>query len=525
MTMFNVRSAQRALDGFHPDPSICRGPSGALYMVNSTFEYFPGLPVSVSDDGLHWRTIGDVVTRPSQFLYETMDNNLGMYAPTIRYHEGLFYVIVANVNVGTAIYTASDPVGPWSDPLEVEGWPGIDPSLLFDDDGSAYICGNEGQLPDGGYEPAGIYVAQLDVTSGRLMSGRTRICRGITGAHPEGPHLYKRSGLYYLMWAEGGTEAGHMENIARSSCVTGPYENYPGNPLVTNRSTPLPLQAVGHADCADFEADRTVMAFLATRGNDEYPSKTWLGRESYVTDFTWKDGWPDLCDQSYDCPDLLDGRFDMRAMQWITPSVDRQGRYALFADDGEVLRGLVTFESTAVKGGDALLADNRPVRSIRVQGLAQDFTLAAGPPLIGVRQPAMVCDFGFIIDEVRQLRSGSCGLAVYVNARHYFTLGLVKDGGADSGYRIEASTFNDGLLSCLGGIALTGHEGPVELRVHADQYCYRFEVAEGGHVEGLGSAPVSVLAFANAGGFTGVLLGAFVHGEGTVTFRLPQGSA
>lgn len=117
--------------------------------------------------------------------------------------------------------------------------------------------------------------------------------------------MYKRGSTYYLMWAEGGTESGHMESIARSSSPTGPYEMYPGNPLITNRSTHLTLQAIGHCDCAHFDTDRTLKVFHGTRNNDEYPAQGWLGRESFGVWFAWKDGWPDLADQSYDCP--LDG--------------------------------------------------------------------------------------------------------------------------------------------------------------------------------------------------------------------------
>ena len=163
MTLFNVTEAKRIASGFHPDPTICETPQGTYYMVNSSFEFFPGLPVFESADGEHWRRIGNAMDRESQFPYESMGNSQGIYAPTLRYHDGRYYLIVTNVNKGNMILTTDDPHNGWSDPIWVEGWPGIDPSLFFDDDGSVYICGNEGSEPDddGEREPAGICHASM----------------------------------------------------------------------------------------------------------------------------------------------------------------------------------------------------------------------------------------------------------------------------------------------------------------------------------------------------------------------------
>lgn len=193
MTLFNVTEAKRIASGFHPDPTICETPQGTYYMVNSSFEFFPGLPVFESADGEHWRRIGNAMDRESQFPYESMGNSQGIYAPTLRYHDGRYYLIVTNVNKGNMILTTDDPHNGWSDPIWVEGWPGIDPSLFFDDDGSVYICGNEGSEPDddGEREPAGIYLSRIDVTTGTVLTKRQRICGGITGSNPEGPHMYK----------------------------------------------------------------------------------------------------------------------------------------------------------------------------------------------------------------------------------------------------------------------------------------------------------------------------------------------
>lgn len=493
MTLFNCKPARRIASGFHPDPTICRTPSGTYLLVNSSFEYFPGLPVFESPDGEHWTQIGDAMDRPSQFIYATMGNSQGLYAPTLRWHDGLYYLIVTNVNAGTMILTTPDPHQGWSDPVWVKGWPGIDPTLLFDDDGTVYICGNESDQvdADGRRETPGIYLARLDVATGTVLSGRERICGGITGANPEGPHMYKRDGLYYLMWAEGGTEAGHMENMARSAWPTGPYEMCPGNPLITNRSTHLTLQAIGHCDCAGFDDDRTLMVFHGTRNNGEYPAQGWLGRESYAVWFDWKEGWPTLADQSYDTPLLGEGRALEDQVAWITPSIDRAGRF------------------TVTRSADPALA------TIRVEAAGHDFGLDQGAPLIGTRQTDFRCTFEATLPHPAQLEEGKAGLAVYANADHYMDLGVSPAEGGR--IRVEARVHNAGLVSLVGAADLPAG-GPVHLGLRGDESGYAFHASGPDGDHDLGRAPGKILSFTNAGGFTGILLGVYAHGAGLVTF-------
>lgn len=570
MTLFNVTQARRIASGFFPDPTICEKPEGGYLMVNSSFEFFPGLPVWESEDGEHWGLIGYAMDRPEQFSYDSMGNSQGIYAPTLRWHDGTYYLIVTNVNRGNMILTTRDPHAGWSDPIWVDGWPGIDPSLFFDDDGTAYICGNEGSS---GEEKPGIYLAAIDPDRGRVLTERVHICGGITGSNPEGPHLYKRRGMYYLMWAEGGTESGHMENIARSSAPFGPYEMYPGNPMLTNRSTHLTLQAIGHCDCAHIEDDRTLMVFHGTRNNDEYPAQGWIGREPYAVWFEWgEDGWPHLSDQSYDTPLEGDGSAAERNVSWITPGIDADHRYWVMApphrhheeadvalppqDDG------AGAPNGPVEGGqgshlaqsDGATAPNGPVAgpqvdqtaqsddaaasdgpdgpegplpaTITVDVIEQDFSLQAGPPLIGTRQTCFTCCFTATVADTGQLAMGEAGIAAYANADHYITVAFRA---AEHGVcQVEASVHNAGLVSVVGRVqALAAH--PLTLVLEGDARGYACSLIEhpfpdGGFeanepvVHDLGRIPGKVLSFSNAGGFTGTLLGVYAHGAGAVTF-------
>ena len=269
------------LPGFHPDPSICRV-GDDFYLVTSSFEYFPGLPIYHSRDLVHWEQIGHCLTRDSQVhLVTGAPNCLNIYAPTIRYHDGLFYVIVTNVtgdNHGNFIITAKDPAGEWSDPIALP-FPGIDPSLFFDEDGKVYYLGTDG----------GIYLSEMDITTGAAIGETHRLWHG-TANNPEGPHLYKIDGMYYLLLAQGGTEICHMAVLARSESILGPYEPCPHNPVLTNIGQSLAIKAAGHADLVE-DAEGNWWAVCLGIRPLAYPFRHNLGRETMLVPAKWENGW------------------------------------------------------------------------------------------------------------------------------------------------------------------------------------------------------------------------------------------
>lgn len=269
------------IPGFYPDPSVCRVGED-YYLVTSTFEFFPGVPVFHSKDLVHWEQIGHCLTRPSQLPLKEARPSGGIYAPTIRYHEGVFYMVTTNVSYGGNFYvTATDPAGEWSDPIYVDQG-GIDPSLLFDDDGKVYFTSNGD----------GMTTCEIDIATGKKLSPSRKVWHGTGGRYPEAPHLYKIDGKYYLMLAEGGTEYGHMETIARSDSPYGPWEPNPRNPILTNRNTTsdMPIQATGHADLVQTQNGDWYAVFLAYRMSQPYFHH--LGRETYLAPVTWEDGFP-----------------------------------------------------------------------------------------------------------------------------------------------------------------------------------------------------------------------------------------
>ena len=283
------------LPGFCPDPSICRVGED-YYLVVSSFSYFPGVPVFHSKDLAHWEQIGNVLERTSQLPLPQSGHSQGIYAPTIRYCDGTFYMITTNVSAGgNFIVTASDPAGPWSEPYWLgEEAQGIDPSLFFDDDGTCYYIGTrpnqKGVRYNGDWE---IWVQQLDLSTMRLTGESKKVWKG-AGHHviwPEGPHLYKKGEYYYLMHAEGGTADNHAVAIARSRDIWGPYEGCPNNPILTHRhlGTEYPITAVGHGDLVADENDNWYMVMLGSRRCEGHVN---TGRDTYLAKVTWENDWP-----------------------------------------------------------------------------------------------------------------------------------------------------------------------------------------------------------------------------------------
>jgi xylan 1,4-beta-xylosidase len=285
------------IPGFHPDPSVCRVGED-YYLVTSSFEWFPGVPIYHSRDLVHWRQLGHVLDRPSQLNLDGIGPSRGIFAATIRHHDGVFYVITTLVDGGgNFIVTATDPAGPWSEPHWLPETGDIDPSLLFDDEGRAWMCGTRTKTPgvyDGDNE---IWVRELDLGSMKLSEEEHVIWDRVVrdGIWPEGPHIYQIDGRYYVMTSEGGTFYGHAVVLGRADRIEGPYEPCPANPIFTNRhlGPGSPITSTGHSDLVETQDGEWWMFFLATRPYGEPGERCGnLGRETFLTRVHWHDGWP-----------------------------------------------------------------------------------------------------------------------------------------------------------------------------------------------------------------------------------------
>ncbi len=289
-----VKANNPILSGFYPDPSIL-AVGEDYYIVNSSFAYFPGLPIMHSKDLAHWEQIGNALNRNSQLPLGDDEVSRGLFAPTIRYNKGTYYIICTNVDHGgNFIVTATDPRGPWSEPHYIENAEGIDPSLFFDEDGKCYYTGTHpnpaGCQYDGDWY---IYTQEIDIENFKLIGEPVDVWNGaMKGVHwPEGPHLYKIGEYYYILHAEGGTGPNHAVSVARSKNVFGPFENNFNNPIFTHRhlGKRYPIQYVGHADMFQAADGYWYMVMLATR---PIKGKTTMGRETFLARVAWEDGWP-----------------------------------------------------------------------------------------------------------------------------------------------------------------------------------------------------------------------------------------
>ncbi|KAI1762600.1 glycoside hydrolase family 43 protein [Hypoxylon sp. FL1150] len=277
------------LPGWHSDPS-CTQVDGTFFCVTSTFITFPGLPVYASRDLVNWKLVSHVWNRESQLpgaSWNTTGQQQGMYAATLRHRDGEFFVIceylLADENIGV-VFRSADPFGGdavWSDPVVFRA-DKIDPDLFWDDDGKSYVA------------TQGIILQEINLETGELSQPPVSLWNGTGGVWPEGPHLYRKDGWYYLMIAEGGTELDHSITIARSRSLTGPYEAYENNPILTNRGTDEYFQTVGHGDLfQDADGNWWGMS-LATRCGPEYEIYP-MGREAVLFPVTWDEGeWPVL---------------------------------------------------------------------------------------------------------------------------------------------------------------------------------------------------------------------------------------
>jgi xylan 1,4-beta-xylosidase len=291
------------LAGYYPDPSICRV-DGDYYLINSTFAHFPGIPIFHSRDLVNWRQLGHVIDRPTQLNYDGLGLTRGIFAPAISHHHGVFYIVCTMVDAGgNFLMTATDPAGPWSDPVWLD-FDGIDPSLFFDDDGRAWLV-NNGNPPDNKPLYQGhraIWIQEFDPVTKKLIGPRSIIVNGGVDLAKkpvwiEGPHLYRRDGWYYLCCAEGGTSSQHSQVILRGKSPTGPFTPWENNPILTQRdldgSTPYAVTCTGHADLEIGPDGNWWSVFLACR---PYASDRWAtGRETFLLPVKWtEDGWPQI---------------------------------------------------------------------------------------------------------------------------------------------------------------------------------------------------------------------------------------
>lgn len=488
------------LPGCFPDPSVCRVGQD-YYLAGSSFAYFPGIPLHHSRDLAHWRPIGHAVDRAGQLDLGGVRASGGLYAPTLRHAAGRFHLVCTLVGgLGTSgnfLLSADDPAGEWSDPVWLPEAPGFDPSLFFDDDGSAYLLGAR-ELPGTGGRTE-VWMRGFDVATGALTGPDQVLFRGalVDARWAEGPHLYRHDGWYVLLLAEGGTEFEHAVTVARSRQVTGPYENHPGNPVLTHRHLGLahPLSGVGHADLVRTPGGDWYALLLASRMYGGRHAN--LGRETHLARVEWEQGWPVLNPGVGTLTEHTE--VALPAHPW--PAADPVDHFdAEVLDAGwNLLRGPAT---------EAYSLTERPGH-LRLRLLPRTLSEQSTPAFVGRRQQHIDFAAETALDFTPGAPGESAGLAVLQSPGHHVTL-LVTAAG-DGGTVVRLTERNAGTDTVRGELPV--RPGPLRLAIRARGQDYTFSCSQAPEgARDIGTVDGRFLSSQVAGGFTGVYLGPYATG-------------
>ena len=489
------------LSGFHPDPSICRVGED-FYLITSTFEFFPGVPIYHSKNLINWELIHYCLTEDSQLSLHHGKPSSGVYAPTLRYHDGVFFMTTTNVTRGgNFIVHTKDIYGKWSEPAWVKQG-GIDPSLFWDDDGTCYFVSNGSENREDG---RGIFLCAIDPFTGEMLSHSRLISVGCGGRCAEAPHLYKRDGWYYLMLAEGGTEYGHMVTMQRAKDIYGPYEKCPHNPILSHRDEPdRPIQAVGHADIVEDQNGNWWLVCLGVRPLPRVMLHN-LGRETFLAPFTWhEDGWPTvgeggLLDFEMEgelpgpapCPVSLDFEDDFEDdklhLRWNFVRNPRRDRYRL------------------ERGRLVLMGDEIGISAFREH-----------PTMIAVRQQAFGMEMVAKLEGDVQI--GQCsGLTAFYNSDYHYDVLLTKEADGQHYVCLRKRIADIDVIVARHAI---DYQGSIQLKITSDEECYAFYYEKNDDFVELGRGKTALLCteITHTMTFTGTYWGIFSeNGEIAVT--------
>jgi len=510
------------LAGFYPDPSMVRA-GDDYYLVTSSFAYFPGIPIFHSKDLVSWTQIGHVLDRRSQLNLDSAGISRGLFAPSIRYRDRTFYMIVTLVDRGGNLYvTATNPAGPWSDPTFLPSVDGIDPSFFFDDDGKAYVINNGPPIEKPRYDGhRAIWIQEFDVVAKKMIGPRTLIVNGGVDLSKkpiwiEAPHIFKRNGFYYLICAEGGTGYEHSEVVFRGKAPTGPWEPFAGNPILTQRqldkSRQFPITTTGHADFVETQNGEWWAAFLGVRpyGDDLYNT----GRETFLLPVTWKDDWPMILEG--DAPVPYARRRPTLPKQ-PAPSVPTSGEFTVRDEfDAPALpMHWVTIRgpclSSGAKSRDLLFGfcdlTSTP-GSLTLRARAAGFEATATPSFVGRRQQHREFSASTAMTYVPASEGDKAGMVAFQNDKFYYFLSLARVNGQTVVQLEKHAGPGTGSIVATAPVKLDGNS-PIHLRIRGQGATYDFSYALRPEewTTLYDKADGTILSTKVAGGFVGAMLG------------------
>ncbi|GGA67302.1 xylan 1,4-beta-xylosidase [Neiella marina] len=504
--------------GFNPDPSICRV-GDDYYIATSTFEWFPGIQIHHSKDLVNWRLLTHPLSTLTHLNMIGMDNSEGVYAPTLSYADGKFWLCFSNTHscrggswMATPCYvvTAENIEGPWSEPVSIGNY-GFDPSMFHDDDGKKYMVNMVWDGRKGTNYFGGIIMQQFDPAEGQLIGPVETIFKGTELGCTEGPQILKKDGYYYLITAEGGTENYHAVTVCRSRNIWGPYELHPHNPMLTSRfKEEARLQRAGHGFFFATQNDEWYMTHLAGRqiknpeGYQFIPKwgngRSILGRESCIQKVRWHEGWPYLEDGG-NTPFVEVVAPDLPPCPW--PKAPQRDDF----DSAELSINLQTLREPVDPSWASLT--ERP-GFLRLRGRHYLYSRYQ-QSLVARRWQSFYASAETAMEFAPQSYMQMAGLVVYYSRTgHYFLKQTVND---DGNTILQIVQYQDDAYDELPAVEIESN-GRVYLKVNLDKQWYQFSYSLDGEQWYLIGPKLNSTPMSDEGGpdvfrFTGTFVGLF----------------
>ncbi len=502
------------LSGFYPDPSICRVQDN-YYMVTSTFSFFPGLPIFHSTDLVHWEQIGNALDRPEQLDLDGLGISDGIFAPTLRYHGGTFYIVCTVVGgIENFVITSTNLQNGWSNPVALPHIVGMDPDIFFDDDGKAYISNcapPENKLYEG-HRAIVMHMFDLKTLTtseeGRvLVNGGTDISKEPIWC--EAPHILKRNGYYYMICAEGGTGIEHTEVVFRAKSLNDKFVSYPNNPILTqyhlNMNRKNPVTNTGHADFVQTQNGEWWSVFLGCRPYNEVNDFN-TGRETFMLPVKWKNDWPEI---------LIDD--EMVGFNLRTPNL-RQDKKVTMPLNGNFSYSEKFSENMLPYYFVHIRTPQKPFYTfpenedgIFMNLLPQTLDEKKAPAFTGRRQQHTLFEMAVKLNFEAKNENEEAGIVAFQNRSRYYLFSRTVDG-------ITVIRGNDGERKTMAKVDVSNRSDVCYLKMKGSSDTYRFFYSfdnknwEEVLVDGVAEA--SYLSTNQSWGFIGAILGMYTSSNG-----------
>lgn len=476
--------------GINPDPSICR--VGDNFYIVTGSNMYPGIPVYHSKDLINWKLIGHCLSRTSHFFLDQNNGTPVMYAPTLRYNKGIFYMITTDVAGGGNFFvTATDPAGPWSDPVQIDKAV-FDPSLFFDDNGKVYYTRR------GDFKDKNIVQAEIDIKTGKLLTPLKGISKGLVSTDTEAPHVFKKGGWYYLTMGEGGSRALHMQTIARSKSPWGPFEKNPANPVISQHNAWwYHIRALGHADFIDAPDGSSWAVCLGTR-HSSYDAFSVIGRETFLLPVEWKNGWPVVKPSHQYYLDIKTRTLPLQPWP-VVPQQDDFDQTSLSLQWNILAYPSTKWYSLSEKPG-----------YLRLYGTVEKTDFSKQTAFVGLRQKEMSGECSTEMEFVPTSENEEAGITVFQSANFHYDFFVTLRNGKQ--VVVLRKSVGD-MLQEDAAIAVTGNTFQLKIQFDADSY--HFLVTQNGEWVEAGRGISNLIATEVAQVWTGVYIGMYSTGNGS----------